>query len=192
MNEHYSDFINKSAPVSDIIFRRVGKDDRNLINRIRKIHIRRNIPLLLVMTFCFFAFGWYLIRCILERAGSVFFDVLTIALLFIAVVVAFYYICDVIGPFWKYRKGIVISSERLQQTRHTGNVTYQYMFDIYLDDTDQTLMSFQVDKEVFGDIDPGDGVVLIKNFKKIRVFADPDRIGAMDVSRIKSGIDRKN
>lgn len=191
MNEHYSDFAAKSAPVSDIVFNKVAPEDKKLVNRIRKIHIKRNIPLLLIMTFCFLGFGWYFIRCIFERAGSLFIDVFSIVLLFIAVAVAFYYICDVIGPFWRLRKGIVISSERMESTRHTGNVTYQYYFDIFLDDTDQTMMNFQVDREVFTDIDPGDGVVLIKNFKKIRVFADPDRIAVMDVSRIKSGVDYK-
>ena len=50
-------------------------------------------------------------------------------------------------------------------------------------------MSFPVDKEVYGDIDPGDGIILVKNIKKIRAFADPDRIAVMDVSRVRSGVD---
>lgn len=54
-------------------------------------------------------------------------------------------------------------------------------------------MSYQVDKEVFSSIEPGDGVVLLKarGKKKVKILADPKRRDVMDVSTIKSGVSTK-
>ena len=46
-------------------------------------------------------------------------------------------------------------------------------------------MSYSVSPEVFANIRPGDGVVVVKAGRKVKVFADPDRKGVMDVSNIR-------
>jgi hypothetical protein len=62
------------------------------------------------------------------------------------------------------------------------------VFDIYFEDRDETLMSYTVDKEVSSAVEPGDGVIIARCGRRIKVFEDPDRKGVMDVSRIRSGI----
>ena len=59
---------------------------------------------------------------------------------------------------------------------------------IYLEDRDETLMSYSVSKVVFASVEPGDGVAVVKVGKKVMVLEDPERKGVMDVSKIKSGI----
>jgi len=44
------------------------------------------------------------------------------------------------------------------------------------------------DKEVSSAVEPGDGVIIARCGRRIKVFEDPDRKGVMDVSRIRSGI----
>ena len=91
------------------------------------------------------------------------------------------------------RKGVVLASQRIQEEKDNRNKTYQYVFDIYIEDSDQSLMSYQVDKEVFSSIEPGDGVVLLRarGKKKVKILADPMRRDVMDVSTIKSGVGTK-
>ena len=188
-NMHYSDFMAKSVPVPEVAFYKPEPEDKGMLKSVRKTHIKKNIGLMIFMIICFLGFLWYFLRALRERVDNLFADVFSVILLFIPLAIATYYVLDVLGPLWRIRKGVVIHSDRVINTRYTGNVTYQYLFDIYLPDSDQTLMSFPVDKEVYGDIDPGDGIILVKNIKKIRAFADPDRIAVMDVSRVRSGVD---
>ena len=61
-------------------------------------------------------------------------------------------------------------------------------FDIYMEDKDESLMSFSVSPEVFKEVEPGDGVLVVKAGRKVRVMPDPDRKAVMDVSRIRSGV----
>lgn len=190
-NLHYSDYASRSAAIPDIEFHKVCDEDKAMIGQVRKIHIKKNIGLMIFMIICFVGFLLYFLFALEIRLEYLFADLFSVILLFVPLAVAAYYVIDVLGPLWRIRKGVVIRSERVTSTRYTGNATYQYFFDIYLPDSDQTLMNFQVDREVFGDIDPGDGVILVKNIWKIRVFADPDRIAVMDVSRITSGVDRR-
>ena len=60
--------------------------------------------------------------------------------------------------------------------------------DIYLEDKDETLMSYSINQDVFASVEPGDGVAVVKVGKKVLVLEDPDRKGVMDVSNIRSGI----
>ena len=49
-------------------------------------------------------------------------------------------------------------------------------------------MSFVVSQEVFSQVEPGDGVLVVKPGRKVKVMLDPERKAVMDVSNIKSGI----
>ena len=57
-----------------------------------------------------------------------------------------------------------------------------------MEDRDESLMSYPVSPEVFSEIQPGDGVVILKIGRKIKVMRDPLRVGVMDVSNIRSGV----
>ena len=79
----------------------------------------------------------------------------------------------------------MLSSTRSGENLEGRNAAYQFVFDLYLEDRDETLMSYSVDKEVSSQAQPGDGVIIAKCGKKIKVFADPDRKQVMDVSHYK-------
>lgn len=190
MNEHYSDYVKKNISPSDIVFEKVEGKDTALIKEIHKKHIRTNRGLLILLFIAFAAIFAFFVFSLIYRASTVFIDVFTLAVSFAILAGLFYYIYEILGPIRKIRKGIVLASDRIQEIKDNRNATYQYVFDIFLPDTDQTLMSYQVDREVFEDVDPGDGIVIIKTIrKKIKVLADPEREGIMDVSKIKSGVD---
>ena len=97
-------------------------------------------------------------------------------------------IYDLIGGYKGILRGVVLASQRVQEQKDNRNYTYQYVFDIYFEEKEQTLMSYAVSKEVFEVVNPGDGVILVKVGGKIKVLEDLDRKGVMDVSNIKSGI----
>ena len=191
MNEHYSDYVKKNISPSDIVFEDVGEQDKELIKRIHKNHIRTNRGLLILMMIAFAVIFTFFVASVINRASTLFIDIFTIVVSFAISAALFYHIYDILGPIKKIRKGIILSSERIQEIKDNRNATYQYVFDIFLPDTDQTLMSYQVDREVFERVDPGDGIVIIKTLrKKLKVLADPSREGIMDVSKIKSGVGR--
>ena len=191
MKDHYSDYVKKNVSPSQIVFGKIEENDKELFKRIHKQHIRNNIGLVIVLGISFIAVLLFFIGCLFTRLSSVFYDVLTLILSFAALATLFYNLYDVLGPFRGVRKGVVLSSERIQEHKDNRNASYQYVFDIYLPDTDQSLMSYQVSREVFESVDPGDGIVMFKTMRKIKALADPDSRGIMDVSKIKSGVDSK-
>lgn len=189
--EHYADYVNKSVPASEIVFEKVRDEDKELVKKIHKVHIKANlgllIPVSLVFLFCVYGFA----VSVSTRVESRLFDVITVLVFALGIVLTAYVMWDILGPFRGIRKGVVLSSERIQEKKDNRNATYQYIFDIYMEELDKTLMSFQVKREVFENIAPGDGVILYKTIRKIKVLADPQRKGAMDVSRLQSGVDFK-
>lgn len=188
MNEHYSDYVKKNIPHSDIVFDKIEEKDKALVKTIHGQHIKNNLGTLILFTIGFIPLFWFFARSLFIRLPNVFFDILTLVLIGGALVALGYFIYDVIGPFKGIRKGIVLASERIQEVKDNKNVTYQYVFDIYLPDTDQTLMSYQVSREVFECVNPGDGIVIYKTLRKVKALPDPERKGVMDVSKIKSGV----
>lgn len=188
MNAHYSDYVSKATPVSDIVFDKIKAEDKELLKDVKKEHIRANIWFLVAMFAIFLFCSWGLVSSAIQGIENPFQDIATLIGFAFGFLLSGYWIYDVFSGFKGIRKGVVLASSRLQEEKDNRNKTYQYVFDIYLEDTDQTLMSYQVDQEVFSDIQPGDGVVLLKTRFKIKILADPSRQGVMDVSKIKSGV----
>ena len=188
MNEHYSDYVKKNIPHSDVVFEKIGEKDKPLVRIIHQQHIKNNLGALILFLIGFIPLLWFFVRSLFIRLPNVFYDILTLVLIFAALVTLAYFIYDIIGPFKGIRKGIVLASERIQEIKDNKNATYQYVFDIYLPDTDQSLMSYQVSREVFESVNPGDGIVIYKTLRKVKALPDPERKGVMDVSKIKSGV----
>ena len=188
MNEHYSDYVKKNIPHSDVVFEKIGEKDKPLVRIIHRQHIKNNLGALILFLIGFIPLLWFFVRSLFIRLPNVFYDILTLVLIFAALVTLAYFIYDIIGPFKGIRKGIVLASERIQEIKDNKNATYQYVFDIYLPETDQSLMSYQVSREVFESVNPGDGIVIYKTLRKVKALPDPERKGVMDVSKIKSGV----
>lgn len=188
MNEHYSDYVKKNIPHSDVVFGKIGEKDKPLVRIIHRQHIKNNLGALILFMIGFIPLLWFFVRSLFIRLPNVFYDILTLVLIFAALVTLAYFIYDIIGPFKGIRKGIVLASERIQEVKDNKNATYQYVFDIYLTDTDQSLMSYQVSREVFESVNPGDGIVIYKTLRKVKALPDPECKGVMDVSKIKSGV----
>ncbi len=188
MNAHYSDYVSKAAPLSDIVFDKIKAEDKDLLKDVKKEHIRANKWFLVAMFVIFLFCCWGIISSIIAGIDKPFQDITALVAFILGFLLSGYWIHDVFAGFRGIRKGVVLASSRLQEEKDNRNKTYQYVFDIYLEDTDQTLMSYQVDQEVFTDIQPGDGVVLLKTRFKVKILADPSRQGVMDVSKIKSGV----
>ena len=185
---HYSDYVKMNTSPSNIVLNKVEDNDKDLIRQVRKQHIKNNLVMLIASGIGFSVALWFFIRSLINRASTVFVDVFTLAVLLAVMITLFYFIFDVLGPFRGFRKGIVLSSDRIGEEKDNRNRTYQYVFDIYLEESEQTLMSYQVSKEVFEAINPGDGIVLFKTIRKLKALPDPSRKCVMDVSKIKSGI----
>ena len=114
------------------------------------------IPMILFALFC----TWGIISSITAGFSNLFTDIFTLAGFGVGFLVSGYWVYDILSGYQLIRKGVVLASQRIQEEKDNRNKTYQYVFDIYLEDSDQSLMSYQVDKEVFSSIEPGDGVVL--------------------------------
>ena len=179
MADHYSDYLKKSVSASDLVFDKVQESDKDVIKRIKE--------LLLV---------WNLETGSYDSAPMVFVDsdpeaiyeVITLGLFGAAVFVTGYILFGFVRGIKEIRRGVVLASSREQENRDGRNTSYQFVFDIYFEDRDETLMSYTVDKEVSAAVQPGDGVILTRFGRSIKVYEEPDRKGVMDVSRIKSGL----
>ena len=185
---HYQDYVKMNVSPSSVVLNKIEEADKDLITQVRKQHIKNNLVLLIVLGIGFVGVLCLFIWSLAFRSSSLFADVFTIALALAALIAISYYGFDVLGPFKGVRRGVVLTADRIGEAKDNRNRTYQYVFDIYLEDSEQTLMSYQVSKEVFQAVNPGDGVVLFKTLKKLKALPDPTRKSVMDVSKIKSGI----
>ena len=188
MNDHYSDYKKKSVPVASLVFDKITEDDKKLLSKIRKEHLRSNIGYLIILLLMFIVCFGAFISFIFAPLGNIIFEILALAGSGLLTFISLKFLNTIIGPFKGIRRGIVLTSQRMQAIKDNRNATYQYVFDIYLDDKDETLMSYEVNQDTYLDAKPGDGVVIIKGVKNIGVYPDPDRKAVMDVSNVKSGV----
>ena len=188
MADHYSDYLKKSVSVSDLVFDKVQESDKDVIKRIRKAHIRSNIVYIILLSIAFLACSWYFVNFCLLPVDNIVYEVISLGLFGAAIFITGYIIFGYFRSIKEIRRGVVLASSREQENRDGRNTSYQFVFDIYFEDRDETLMSYTVDKEVSSSVQPGDGVILTRFGRSIKVYEDPDRKGVMDVSRIRSGI----
>ena len=188
MADHYSDYLKKSVSVSDIVFEKVQESDRDVIKRIKKAHIKSNTMYIILLSIACLACLWYFVNFCLLPVDSIVYEVISLGAFGAAVVITGYFILGFFRGIKEIRRGVVLASSREQENKDGRNTSYQFVFDIYMEELDKTLMSYTVDKEVSSVVQPGDGVIIAKCGRKIKVFEDPDRKQVMDVSRIKSGI----
>ena len=188
MNNHYSDYLKKSVPVQELSFEEIGSDDKTLLKLVKKIHIKTNLFFLVTLSVGFLLCAGAFVNFLRVPAYDTTEQVVTLCATGIGMLVTGYFIYSILGAFKGFRKGVVLAASRLQAVKDNRNKTYQYVFDIYMEDRDESLMSYPVSPEVFSEIQPGDGVVILKIGRKIKVLGDPDRVGVMDVSKIRSGV----
>ncbi len=188
MAEHYSDYLKKSVSASDLVFEKISEEDKAVAGKVRKAYIRSNRVFLIIMGILFAVCFYYFVNFLILPPDDVFYYVITLLLFGAGSIFVGYNIYSVIAGIKGIRSGVVLASSREQENKGARNTTYQFLFDIYLEDKDQTLMSYLVEKETFAAVRPGDGVFVAKCGRKVRIFEDPDRKQVMDVSTIKSGI----
>lgn len=188
MSAHYSDYLKKSVSIKDLKFDPVQEEDKDLIRRVFKEHVKNNLVFIILLSLGFFASVWYFASFLIIPANNIVFQIVALGLLGFSIVVCAYYLHGFFGAVSGIRRGIVLSSSSVHEESDGRFATHAYVFDIYLDDKDETLMSYNVDRETCRRADAGDGVILFKIGRKIKVLADPDRKKVMDVSNIKSGV----
>ena len=188
MADHYSDYLKKSIPASELVFDDIKESDKELLRRVKKQRIKDAMAFLILMIIafagCLFLFGVVL----LGPSDILIFKIIALVVIGAGAFITGKQIFNLFAGYKGIIKGVVLASQRIQEQKDNRNYTYQYVFDIYLEEKDQTLMSYAVMKDVFERVNPGDGVILVKTGGKIKVFEDLDRKGVMDVSTIKSGI----
>ena len=190
---HYEDYLKKNVPITDVVFNRITEQDKDVVKEVRSEHIRKNKGFLAVTGIGVIFCTWGIISSFVAGFSNPASDLFTLAAFVAGFLVCGYWVYDILSGYQLIRKGVVLAANRIQEEKDNRNRTYQYVFDIYLEDSDQSLMSYQVDKEVFSSLEPGDGVVLLKAMgkKKVKILADPKRREVMDVSTIKSGVGTK-
>jgi hypothetical protein len=188
VSSHYQDYLKKSISVRDLVYDKVEDSDRGVIKRIRKAHIKANVGGLVILGIAFAVCLWLFINFLLTPGSLVIYQIMSLTLFGGAAAISAYYFYHIIGAVKGIRRGVLLASSREQENKDGRNSTYQYLFDIYMEDRDETLMSFPVDLEVFKQVRPGDGVFIVKVGRKAKVMEDPDRKAVMDVSTVKSGV----
>lgn len=191
MSMHYSDFEKKAVSADAITFDKINEHDKILISGLRKENLKKNTGFLILLFVVLIIVLWMVISFIVSHLTTIslpnspgsFFQVVTLLFYGIIIFGCVYFIIDLIGLYKGIRKGVLLASSRVND----GKV-HEYIFDIYMEDKDETLMRYTVRKDVYEQVTPGDGVLLLKTARKIEVLSDPGRKGVMDVSNIKSGI----
>ena len=182
---HYEDYRKKAISVESLTFDPVQESDKDVIKRVKKAHVRANKLFIILLGISCVTCLYYFIRFCFLPLDSFVYQAVTQSAFGAAVVITGYFFYGFFRSIKEIRRGVVLSSTRSGENLEGRNASYQFVFDIYLEDRDETLMSYTVDKEVSSSAQPGDGVIIAKCGTKIKVFADPDRKQVMDVSHYK-------
>lgn len=188
MSNHYSDYQKKAVSVDELTFDAISEDDKALIKKVRNARIKSHLGFVIIMCLIFFVCAFLLVNSIIAPLSNIYSEIASFPLFIGGMIISGRIILSFLGGCKGIRKGVVLTADRLKEFSEKRNATFQYVFDIYMEDKDQTLMSYSVLPEVFEAVHPGDGVLVAKVGGKIQVLEDPERKGVMDVSTIKSGI----
>ena len=188
MSNHYSDYLKKNVSVKDLVFDKIREEDKDLLKRVKKAHIKANMGFLVIISIGFIACTYFFTAFIFLPADSLIVKLLSLIILGAGMSGCGILIYEIIAGIKGIRKGVVLAASREMENHDGRNTSYQYVFDIYMEDKDESLMSFSVSPEVFKEAEPGDGVLIVKAGRKVKVMQDPDRKAVMDVSNIKSGV----
>ena len=138
MNEHYSNYLKKAVSAKQLVFDKVEEGDKKLISDIKKTHIRKNIVLLVLLLIAFVILLWAFISFIVKPSDSSFIEVISLIGLAGGLFIIGDFIYSIVGKVSGIRKGVVLSSSRLQEAKDDRNRSYQYVFDIYMEDRDES------------------------------------------------------
>ena len=188
MNNHYSDYLKKNISVNDLTFDKISEEDKTLLKKVKKAHIKNNMGFLIIFSIGFIACTYFFTAFLIAPSDSIIFKLLSLIILGAGMFGCGMMIYEIIAGIKGIRKGVVLAASREMENHEGRNTSYQYVFDIYMEDKDESLMSFTVSQEVFSEVVPGDGVLVVKAGRKVKVMEDPDRKAVMDVSNIKSGV----
>ena len=177
-----------SVSAKDLVFDEIRESDKELIKTVKREHIRANTGFIVILSIAVIACAWFFIQFLIIPPDSLFYQIISLVVLGAGTIFSGNLLYGLLAGIKGLRKGIVLTASREQENKDGRNSSYQYVVDIFFDDRDETLMSYSISQEVFNIIRPGDGVVVVKAGRKIKVFADPDRKGVMDVSTIKSNV----
>ncbi len=185
---HYSDYCKKAVAADELTFDKITAKDKDLMKQVRRTHLKKNAPMIFFLLCAIAVCCWLIISCFLKVNDHIVVQIFMLGGPIVLLALCLYFLFVLIGRFKGFRRGVVLANERYGAEKDNRNKSYQYVFDIYMQDKDETLMSYAVDEEVFGSVAPGDGVVLVKVGKKVKVLGDPERKAVLDVSNIRSGI----
>ncbi len=188
MNNHYSDYLKKNVSVKDLTFNEIGAEDKELLKVVKKAHIKSNTGFLIILSIGLIACMYFFASFIITPADMLIVKIISLLITGAGISGCAMLIYEIIAGIKGIRKGVVLAASREQENKDGRNTSYQFVFDIYMEDKDETLMSFVVSQEVFSQVEPGDGVLVVKAGRKVKVMQDPERKAVMDVSNIKSGI----
>ena len=188
MSRHYSDYQKMSVSVKDLVFDEIRESDKELIKTVKREHIRANAGYIVILSIAIIACSWFFIHFLIIPPDSLFYQIISLVVLGAGMISSGNLLYGIFAGIKGLRKGVVLTASREQENKDGRNTSYQYVVDIFFDDRDETIMSYSISPEVFDCIRPGDGVVVVKAGRKVKVFADPDRKGVMDVSTIKSNV----
>lgn len=188
MSSHYSDYQKKAVSVDSLTFGEISESDKELLKKVRGASVKSHLGFIILIGLIFAVCAFLLLNSIIAPISNIYAEIASFPLFIGGMFLSGRILYNYLGGCKGLCKGVVINADRLKEFSEKRNATFQYVFDIYLEDKDQTLMSYSVLPEVFEAVGPGDGVLVVKVGRKIQVLEDPDRKGVMDVSNIKSGI----
>ena len=188
MSNHYSDYQKKAVSVDSLTFDAIKEEDKELVKKVRNARVKTHMGFIILMGILFLVCAFLLVNSIIAPISNIYAEIASFPLFIGGMFITGRMIFSFLGGCKGVRKGVVLASDRLKEFSEKRNATFQYVFDIYMEDKDETLMSYSVIPEVFEAVHPGDGVLIVKVGRKVQVLEDPERKGVMDVSTIKSGI----
>ena len=188
MSNHYSDYQKKAVSADSLTFDAIKEEDKELVKKVRNDRIKTHLGFIILMCLLFGVCVFLLVISIIAPLSNIYAEIASFPLFIGGMIITGRIIVSFLGGCKGIRKGVVLTADRLKEFSEKRNATFQYVFDIYMEDKDETLMSYSVLPEVFERVHPGDGVLIVKVGGKVQVLEDPERKGVMDVSTIKSGI----
>ena len=112
MSNHYSDYLKKNISVNDLTFDKISEEDKPLLKKVKKAHIKNNMGFLIIMSIGFIACTYFFTSFLIAPSDSIVIKLLSLIILGAGMFGCGLMIYDIIAGIKGIRKGVVLAASR--------------------------------------------------------------------------------
>ena len=116
MGNHYSDYLKKNVSVKDLVFDEIREEDKALLKRVKKAHIKANMGFLVIFSIGFTACTYFFTAFLITPSDTLIIKLLSLIILGAGMFGCGMLVYEIIAGIKGIRKGVVLTAQERWKT----------------------------------------------------------------------------